>query len=205
MLNENNNEQEISSETINKYVNSLHRLSLATGKLDNILLYLEQTYPNDKFLIHSLSSILKDVTIVNQDNKYERTVYKNDSLPPLADINDINPPKDTFRYETTSPILNVSPTCAESSTVEISNEEFHYKFKNSTNLDEIWYEPKAKLLKVKFKNNQRLYHYISVPDYHIKTMVILDKEGGSAGKYFNSEIVKVYEYRETTSDEEIIG
>ena len=52
-------EQEIDNHTINKYVEGLHKLSIVTGKLDSMLLYLEQIKSEDRFLLSSLDSILK--------------------------------------------------------------------------------------------------------------------------------------------------
>ena len=86
-------QQEINSETISRYVNSLHKLSICTGKCDLLLSYIEQNY-DDKFLVNSLLSILNDITNVNQDNKYERMQISSDSF--------------NFHIEDNKPITNIS-------------------------------------------------------------------------------------------------
>lgn len=199
------NNEEISGETINKYICSLHRLSLCTGKLDNLLLYTEQKYYEDSFLIHSLSSILKDITIVNQDGKYERTVFK-------QDIKHVEAPKNTPEVQIPHEDIKVAsepPQVIQNEHLEdvVGNDksEYYYEFINSSNLDKIWYSIEAKLLKVMFKNNKRIYHYISVPEEHIKQMIVLDMGNQSAGKYFNETVKKDYEYRETSGDNEMVG
>jgi len=231
MLNDNNDNENVTGESINKYVAGLHRLSIATGKCDSALMYIEQTYHEDKFLIHSLASILKDITYVNQDSKYERTVmpHKPEVQPqslsqtaPVQGTNRTEQPIATHKVQIPHEDIKVASVSAEvspesintvdeqnkdlGSVSDIDKSEYYYEFINSSNLDKMWYSIEAKLLKVMFKGNKRLYHYISVPESHIKQMIVLDLHEQSAGKYFNSNIVKNYEYRELSGEaEEMYG
>lgn len=205
---------EISSETISKYINGIHTLSVVTGKIDFLLLYAEQTYSQDKFLIHSLSSILKNIVMVNQDNKYERTQIHIDDKPICSTKYDIlskegalNVKKVQIPHEDIK-TLPKDAEIAQDENLDIKGIAFdtHYILVNSTHLEEFWYSSGASLLKTKFKDNQRLYHYISVPKFHIDKMILLDTNGESASKYFNTEVKCIYEYREVSGEaEEMVG
>ena len=191
-------QEEISANTINKYVNCINNLSICTGKLDMLLSYCEQNY-NDKFLLSSLEFILKDILNANGNKNYSRikiesnnkNILKNESKSSLEsqeqtlNIKKVETPKKIIKQ----PIR-----------LDIKS---YYVFKNSTNLAEIINTNKIKT-RIKFQNG-RLYDFFNIPQRKIETLITCDKNMISPGRYFNSEIRGQYEYREVTKDLEMVG
>ena len=196
-------EDEISSETITKYVNCMNNLSISTGKLDMLLSYCEQNYDNDKFLLSSLESLLKDVLNANGNKTYSRIKIGSHDVKSI--INKI-----IDRPESQEQALNVKKVETPKKEikqplikkVELKSKSY-YTFQNSSNLAEIISTNSFKT-RIKFQTG-RLYDYFNVPKSKIETLITCDKNMISPGKYFNSEIRGQYEYREVTKDLEMVG
>lgn len=203
-------EDEISSETITKYVNCMNNLSICTGKLDMLLSYCEQNYNNDKFLLSSLESLLKDVLNANGNKNYSRIKIGSHEIKTKVETAVENKP--ICEQKTQEQPLNIKKVVSNVKenkqalkpiveTEDKSNS--YYVFKNSTNLAEIINTNKIKT-RIKFQNG-RLYDYFNIPQRKIETLITCDKNMISPGRYFNSEIRGQYEYREVTKDLEIVG
>ena len=196
-------EDEISSETIDKYVNCINNLSISTGKLDMLLSYCEQNYDNDKFLLSSLESLLKDVLNANGNKTYSRIKIGSHDVKSI--INKI-----IDRPESQEQALNVKKVETPKKEikqplikkVELKSKSY-YTFQNSSNLAEIISTNSFKT-RIKFQTG-RLYDYFNVPKNKIETLITCDKNMISPGKYFNNEIRGQYEYREVTKDLEMVG
>ena len=196
-------EEEVSASTINKYVNCMNNLSICTGKLDMLLSYCEQNYNNDKFLLSSLESLLKDVLNANGNKTYSRIKIGSHEVKSIINkIIDLPEPQEqalnvkkveTPKKEIKKPLIKK---------VELKSKSY-YTFQNSSNLAEIINTNSFKT-RIKFQNG-RLYDYFNIPQNKIETLITCDKNMISPGKYFNSEIRGQYEYREVTKDLEMVG
>ena len=99
-------QQEISGETINKYVACINNLSICTGKLDMLLSYAEQNYNQDKFLLSSLESLLKDILNAIKQPLIKKIEFKNKSYytfqnsSNLAEIISTNSFKTRIKFQT---------------------------------------------------------------------------------------------------------
>ena len=169
------------------------QISVITGKIVALNLYAQNK--NDKFMIDILDSILKDlkykdsITINNNHNKYSLRATSEPQEEQL-DVKEVQIPQPKIK-QPLKPVLN------------IVGDNIEYEFKYSSNLLCMNYN--GTVLKITFKGNNRSYTYPSVPKYHIDKMILLDENGGSAGKYFNSEVKKNYAYTEVTGSEERVG
>ena len=201
-------EQEIDSNIINKYVDSLSKLSIITGKLDSILLYLEQIESEDKFISSSLESVLEDILEINGNKQYIRMNLGSHNI--ASEVKSQNEPK--HEYKRNEEVLNAPEVQIQAkkisqplntSKTNLNNNKIEYTFKNSTNLKSLSY---TNIIKVRITfQNGRVYDYLNVPENKIKTLITCDKNNISPGKYFNSEIRGLYEYREVTHDYEVVG
>ena len=218
-------EQELDSHRINKYVEGLHKLSIITGKLDAVILYLEQIKPEDKFLSSSLDSILKDILEINGNKEYIRmnlgsynitskVELKNESIHDTNDHKEqlnakqVQMPQSKIQ-QPLKPIVEVIDNKQNKSIVHI--------FKNSTNLARVFHGTEdisfLKTLGIELKNNETLimfqngrkYIYKDIPENKIETLITCDKNNISPGRYFNSEIRSNYECREVSHDSELVG
>ena len=205
-----NEQQEISADTINKYMACVNNLSICTGKLDMLLSYTEQNYNQDKFLLSSLESILKDILNANGNKTYSRIKVGSHEIK--AEIKSIIGNKPVCEQKAQERSLNVKKVQtphkeikqALKPIVDADNKNnSYYVFKNSTNLAEIISTNKIKT-RIKFQNG-RLYDYFNIPQNKIETLITCDKNMISPGKYFNSEIRSQYGYREVTQDLEMVG
>lgn len=212
-------EQEVTSDTINKYVNSLHKLSICTGKLDAVMLYLENNNVEDKFLLSSLDSVLKDILSINGDKQYIRMSLGSHNINvapkletkitsiPISTVNEggLNTKNvQTQAKQIKQPLLACkSKICSSNKVINTSdNKKIEYTFKNSTNLKSLSY---TNIIKVRITfQNGRVYDYLNVPKNKIETLIACDKNNISPGKYFNSEIKNAYGFREVTHDYELI-
>lgn len=200
-------EQEINSNTVNKYVDSLSKLSIVTGKIDSALLYLEQIKSEDKFLLSSLDSILKDILEINGNKEYIRMSLGSHNISSKTETR-IEPQHEYKRQEEPLSIKQIQipqkkisqPLNTSKST--LNNNKIEYVFKNSSNLKSLSY---TNIIKVRITfQNGRVYDYLNVPEDRIKTLITCDKNNISPGRYFNSEIRGQYEYREVTHDYEVV-
>lgn len=201
-------EQEINSNTVNKYIEGLHKLSIITGKLDSVLLYLEQIKSEDKFLLSSLDSILKDILEINGNKQYIRMSLGSHNVSSEA-MTQIEP---KYEYKRKEDVLNApevqtpqrkisQPLNTSKST--LNNNKIEYVFKNSSNLKSLSY---TNIIKVRITfQNGRIYDYLNVPEDRIETLITCDKNNISPGRYFNSEIKNCYGYREVSHDAEMVG
>ena len=202
-------EQELDSNTINKYVDSLHKLSIVTGKLDAVLLYLEKSQNEDKFISSSLDSILKDVLEINGDKQYKKMSLGSHEIALAPTTENITRPYlneregglnikkvQTYQKKIKQPLKPVLNVVEE-------NKILNYTFKNSSNLGHFYY--KEPLLQVTYKSNGRIYNYPSVPRYKVEKTIELDELDMHPGKYFNQEIKNNYGYAEVTGCQEKVG
>lgn len=213
-------EQEITSDTISKYINGLSKLSICTGKLDAVMLYLENNNIEDKFLLSSLDSVLKDILSINGGRQYIRMSLGSHNINiapkletkitsiPISTVNegDLNVQKvQSIGKQIKQPLLACKSKIYSSNKVinTSDNKKIEYTFKNSTNLKSLSY---TNIIKVRITfQNGRIYDYLNVPKNKIETLITCDKNNISAGKYFNSEIRGQYEYREVSHDYELVG
>ena len=216
-------EQEINSNTVNKYVNSLSKLSICTGKLDSLLLYIQDKNIEDKFLLSSLDSILKDILEINGNKQYIRMSLGSHNISSEVNfgcqtslIEQSSTPKckiePQHEYKHQEGVLNTKQVQTIGKKISqplkaivgvSDNKKTEYTFKNSTNLKSLSY---TNIIKVRITfQNGRIYDYLNVPEDRIKTLITCDKNNISPGRYFNSEIRGQYEYREVTHDYEVIG
>jgi hypothetical protein len=204
----NEEQQELSTETISKYVSGLNKLSICTGKLDTIILYLKQKNIEDEFLLSSLDSILKDIININGDKQYipMNSRYENVKVNTIQNrVRHILKPQEqtlNIKKVQTHKKENKTPT-KTSETPQNENKDCLYIFKNSSNLKSI-ISYNAIKTRIEFQNG-RLYDYFNIPENKIKTLITCDKNNISPGKYFNSEIKGQYEYREVSKDMELVG
>lgn len=199
--------QEINSDTVNKYVNSLSKLSICTGKLDSLLLYIQDKNIQDKFLSSSLDSILKDILEINGNKQYIRMSLDSHNI--TSEVKSQIEPK--HEYKRQEDVLNTKKVQIPQKKISqplntfkstLNDNKIEYTFKNSTNLKSLSY---TNIIKVRITfQNGRVYDYLNVPENKIKTLITCDKNNISPGKYFNSEIRGMYEYREVTHDYEMI-
>lgn len=168
------------------------QISVITGKIVALNLYAQTK--NDEFMTNILDSILKDL-------KYENnvTVKNNHKCPIIPNVNEQEDVLNTKQVQTHQPKIKqpLKPI------LNIVGDKIEYEFKYSSNLLCMSYN--GTVLTITFKGNNRSYTYPSVPKYHIDKMIILDENGSSAGKYFNSEVKKNYAYVEITGNEEMVG
>lgn len=197
-------EQEINSDIINKYVNSLSKLSIATGKLDSVLLYMENNNVQDKFLLSSLDSILKDILEINGNKQYIRMSLGSHNI-----TSEVEPTIEPVQeYVVQEELLSVKKVQIPQKKISqplkaVLNDKIEYTFKNSSNLKSLSY---TNIIKVRITfQNGRVYDYLNVPEDRIKTLITCDKNNISPGRYFNSEIKNCYEYREVSHDAEMVG
>src|SRR5574344_698425 len=203
-------EQGITSDTINKYVNSLHKLSICTGKLDAVMLYLENNNIEDKFLLSSLESVLKDILSINGDKQYTRMSLgsHNINVVPKLETKITPIPVSDVKEEAlnTKKVQSIGKQIKQrlNKVIDTSdNEKIEYTFKNSTNLKSLSY---TNIIKVRITfQNGRMYDYLNVPENKVETLITCDKNNISPGRYFNNEIKNVYGFREVTYDTELIG
>lgn len=197
-------EQEVDSHTINKYVESLSKLSIVTGKLDSTLLYLEQIKSEDKFLLSSLDSVLKDILEINGNKNYLKMSLGSHNI--TSEVKPVIEPK--HEYKRKEGVLNVKQVQIPQNKISqplkaVLNDKIEYTFKNSTNLKSLSY---TNIIKVRITfQNGRVYDYLNVPEDRIKTLITCDKNNISPGRYFNSEIKNCYGYREVSHDAELVG
>ena len=200
-------EQEINSNTVNKYVESLSKLSIVTGKIDSVLLYLEQIKSEDKFLLSSLDSVLKDILEINGNKEYIRMSLGSHNISSKTETR-IEPQQEYKRQEEPLSIKQIQipqnkisqPLSTSKST--LINKKIEYTFKNSSNLKSLSY---TNIIKVRITfQNGRVYDYLNVPQNTIETLITCDKNNISPGKYFNSEIRGNYGYREVSHDSELV-
>ena len=200
-------EQELDSNTINKYVDSLHKLSIITGKLDAVLLYLQKTQNEDKFLSQSLDSVLKDVLNINGDKEYIPMILGSHKIvcevKPKIELQSIPNGQDgqLTTKEVQIPQKKINKPLKLN--VVTDNSIIDYPFENSANLGHFYY--KGPVLRVTYKNNGRVYNYPSVPRYKVEKTIELDKLNMHPGKYFNAEIKNNYGYAEVTGCHEKVG
>lgn len=203
-------EQEITSDIINKYVNGLSKLSICTGKLDAVMLYLENNKIEDKFLLSSLESVLKDILNINGDKQYIRMSLgsHNINVAPKIETKITSISVSDVKEDglNTKKVQSIGKQIKQrlNKVVDTSNNKItEYVFKNSTNLKSLSY---TNIIKVRITfQNGRIYDYLNVPQNKIETLITCDKNNISPGKYFNSEIRGQYEYREVSYDYELIG
>ena len=200
-------EQEINSNTVNKYVESLSKLSIVTGKIDSALLYLEQIKSEDKFLLSSLDSILKDILEINGNKQYIRMSLGSHNIS--SEVKCTIEPQQEYKHQ--EGVLNTKkvqipkkkisqPLNTSKST--LNDSKIEYTFKNSSNLKSLSY---TNIIKVRITfQNGRVYDYLNVPKNKIETLITCDKNNISPGKYFNNNIKNSYEYREVTHDYEVV-
>ena len=199
-------EQEINSNTVNKYVNSLSKLSICTGKLDSLLLYIENKNIQDKFLLSSLDSILKDILEINGNKQYIRMSLGSHNI--TSELECKNEPQ--HEYKRKECVLNAPEIQTQAkkisqplNTSKTTLNDKKYTFKNSTNLKSLSY---TNIIKVRITfQNGRIYDYLNVPQNKIETLITCDKNNISPGRYFNSEIKNCYGYREVSHDAEMVG
>lgn len=200
--------QEINSDTVNKYVNSLSKLSICTGKLDSLLLYIQNKNIQDKFLSSSLDSILKDILEINGNKQYIRMSLGSHNISSEVKCT-IEPQHEYKRQEgvlnapeVQTQVKKISqPSNTSQST--LNNKKIEYTFKNSSNLKSLSY---TNIIKVRITfQNGRIYDYLNVPQNKIETLITCDKNNISPGRYFNSEIKNCYGYREVSHDAELVG
>ena len=198
-------EQELDSHTINKYVEGLHKLSIVTGKLDSMLLYLEQIKSEDRFLLSSLDSILKDILEINGNKNYLKMSLGSHNISSEVKCT-IEPQHEYKRQEgvlNTKKVQSIGKKISQPLKAVLNNKKIEYVFKNSSNLKSLSY---TNIIKVRITfQNCRIYDYLNVPENKIKTLITCDKNNISPGKYFNSEIRGLYEYREVSHDYEVVG
>ena len=197
-------EHEIDSNTVNKYVNSLAKLSVVTGKLDSLLLYIENNNIQDKFLLSSLDSILKDILEINGNKNYLKMSLGSHNI--TSEVKPVIEPK--HEYKRKEDVLNTKQVQIPQNKISqplkaVLNDKIEYTFKNSSNLKSLSYTNIIKV-RITFKNG-RVYDYLNVPEDRIKTLITCDKNNISPGRYFNSEIKNCYGYREVTHDIELVG
>ena len=196
-------EQEINSNTVNKYVDSLSKLSIVTGKIDSVLLYLEQIKSEDKFILSSIDSVLKDILEINGNKQYIRMSLGSHNIS--SEVKPQIEPK--HEYKRKEEPLNTKQVQIPQNKISqplkaVLNDKIEYAFKNSTNLKSLSY---TNIIKVRITfQNGRVYDYLNVPEDRIKTLITCDKNNISPGRYFNSEIRGQYEYREVTHDYELV-
>ena len=197
-------EQEIDSHTINKYVESLSKLSIVTGKLDSALLYLKQIKSEDKFLLSSLDSILKDILEINGNKNYLKMSLGSHNI--TSEVKVENEPE--HEYKRQEGVLNAKKVQTSQKKIsqglktDLNDKKIEYTFKNSSNLKSLSY---TNIIKVRITfQNGRVYDYLNVPENKIKTLITCDKNNISPGRYFNSEIRGMYEYREVTHDYKMV-
>ena len=197
-------EQEIDSHTISKYVDSLSKLSIVTGKIDSALLYLEQIKSEDKFLLSSLDSILKDILEINGNKNYLKMSLGSHNIS--SEVKPVIEPIQVYKRK--EDVLNAPEVQSIANKISqplkaVLNDKIEYTFKNSSNLKSLSY---TNIIKVRITfQNGRVYDYLNVPENKIKTLITCDKNNISPGKYFNSEIRGLYEYREVSHDYEVVG
>ena len=201
-------EQEIDSNTISQYVNSLSKLSICTGKLDSLLLYIQDKNIEDKFLLSSLDSILKDILEINGNKQYIRMSLGSHNITSEAKL-EIEP---KHEYKRKEDVLNVKEVQSIGNKIsqplnatmeDNKNKKIEYTFKNSSNLKSLSY---TNIIKVRITfQNGRVYDYLNVPQNKIETLITCDKNNISPGRYFNSEIKNCYGYREVSHDAEMVG
>ena len=201
-------EQELDSHTINKYVEGLHKLSIITGKLDSVLLYLEQIKSEDKFILSSLDSVLKDILEINGNKNYLKMSLGSHNI--TSELECKNEPQ--HEYKRKGDVLNTKQVQIpqnkisqplNTSKTTLNNKKIEYTFKNSSNLKLLSY---TNIIKVRITfQNGRIYDYLNVPQNKIETLITCDKNNISPGRYFNSEIKSNYGYREVTLDYEVVG
>ena len=197
-------EQEIDSHTISKYVDSLSKLSIVTGKIDSALLYLEQIKSEDKFLLSSLDSILKDILEINGNKNYLKMSLGSHNIS--SEVKPVIEPIQVYKRK--EDVLNAPEVQSIANKISqplkaVLNDKIEYTFKNSSNLKSLSY---TNIIKVRITfQNGRVYDYLNVPEDRIKTLITCDKNNISPGKYFNSEIRGLYEYREVSHDYEVVG
>lgn len=206
-INNNYQEQEISSETISRYVNNIHDLSILTGKLDMILSYSQQFHSDDKFLLQSLNSILEDVIMVNQDNRYKRMSCSSETEIASIQVSEkkegvLNTKEVQTSQKKIKGALKANLKDNNENIVEIDTNIIEHIFKNSSLLYKLIYNRASQKLRVEFKSNGRLYDYFSVPFDKINKLIALDEVNQNPGKYFASDIKSLYGYREVTTDSE---
>lgn len=173
-------EQEITSDTISKYVNGLSKLSICTGKLDAVMLYLENNNIEDKFLLSSLDSVLKDILSINGDKQYIRMSLGSHNINiapkletkitsiPISTVNEggLNTKKVQIpQKQIKQPLLACkskiysSKAVADMSENKTSKSIFHI-FKNSSNLARVFHGVEdisfLKALKIEIKENETL-------------------------------------------------
>lgn len=201
-------EQEIDSNTISQYVNSLSKLSICTGKLDSLLLYIQDKNIEDKFLLSSLDSILKDILEINGNKQYIRmSLGSHNIISELECKNELQ-----HEYKRKECVLNAPEIQTQAKKISqplntskatLNDKKIEYIFKNSSNLKLLSY---TNIIKVRITfQNGRIYDYLNVPENKIETLITCDKNNISPGKYFNSEIRPNYEYREVSHDAELVG
>ena len=200
-------EQEINSNTISQYVNSLSKLSICTGKLDSLLLYIQDKNVEDKFLLSSLDSILKDILEINGNKQYIRMSLGSHNI--ISELECKNEPQ--HEYKRKECVLNAPEIQTQAKKISqplntsrttLNDKKIEYTFKNSSNLKSLSY---TNIIKVRITfQNGRVYDYLNVPQNKIETLITCDKNNISPGRYFNSEIRGLYEYREVTHDYELV-
>lgn len=200
-------EQELDSHTINKYVDSLTRLSNITGKLDAVLLYLEKSQNEDKFISSSLDSILKDVLEINGDKQYKKMSLGSHEITLAPKTENITKPNLNEREGglNIKKVQSIGKQIKQPLKLNVvtDNSVLEHTFKNSSNLGHIEY--KNPVLQVTFKSNGRIYNYPSVPKYKVEKTIELDKLDMHPGVYFNQEIKNNYGYAEVSGCSELVG
>ena len=197
-------EQEINSNTVNKYVDSLSKLSIVTGKIDSVLLYLEQIKSEDKFLLSSLDSVLKDILEINGNKNYLKMSLGSHNVTSEVE----SQIESVQEYKHQEDVLNTKQVQIPQNKISqplkaVLNDKIEYTFKNSSNLKSLSY---TNIIKVRITfQNGRVYDYLNVPEDRIKTLITCDKNNISPGRYFNTEIRSNYECREVSHDSEMVG
>lgn len=64
---------------------------------------------------------------------------------------------------------------------------------NSTNIERFRYDPGSLILEIEFKKSS-VYQYFDVPNSVYEEFASVVNSGGSAGKFFNSNIKGYYRY-----------
>lgn len=201
-------EQEITSDTVNQYVNSLSKLSICTGKLDSLLLYIENNNIQDKFISSSIESVLKDILEINGNKQYVRMSLGSHNI--TSEVKPQSEPQ--HEYKRQEDVLNTKDVVLPQKKISqplktckttLNNKKIEYVFKNSTNLKSLSYKNIIKV-RITFQNG-RMYDYLNVPKNKIETLITCDKNNISPGRYFNNEIKNTYGFREVTHDAEVVG
>lgn len=88
--------------------------------------------------------------------------------------------------------------------LDCNTNSYVYTFVNSNTLSFASYNDNEKSMIIEFTKNGRIYKYLNMPKYHFDNLVALDMANQSAGKYFQSDIVKEWkkgQYKEITNEE----